>query len=336
MGSSLSNLNSSPDLRDDHHDRAVREESRGLSSSSSSCPMRKVEESGQTMNPLNNIPLSISQDSSPEQLNNLSRERTRSSIPQSNKLTISSNQLQQPSSCPIRDGKVVAIDDDDKTWVYPSPQQFHNALLRKGWQTPVESVPMMVEIHNWMNEAVWQEVLRWEKRYFSDNLPPSNYSSATTAVDRRGDVNQPVEDSTIALGNCAVSLARFRGRPDDLSPKARYHILLGRLFPWIYSSQRPFDRHDWMISRDFVKSGGGGGDADGISEDGRLHRYVIDYYSGADDENGNPAFHFDVRPAIDDFRSLSVRIREWARRKNENWLEGQRSDTIEDTNKSDN
>jgi len=49
-------------------------------------------------------------------------------------------------------------------WEYPSPQQFYNALVRKGWETPVEHVETMVEIHNFLNERAWGEVLRWEKR----------------------------------------------------------------------------------------------------------------------------------------------------------------------------
>jgi cytochrome c heme-lyase len=49
-------------------------------------------------------------------------------------------------------------------WEYPSPQQFHNALARKGWETPEEQVEVMVEIHNFLNEQAWQEVLKWEAR----------------------------------------------------------------------------------------------------------------------------------------------------------------------------
>lgn len=51
-----------------------------------------------------------------------------------------------------------------ETWEYPSPQQFYNALARKGWETPVEHVETMVEIHNFLNERAWGEVLKWEKR----------------------------------------------------------------------------------------------------------------------------------------------------------------------------
>lgn len=50
-------------------------------------------------------------------------------------------------------------------WEYPSPQQFYNALVRKGWETPEESVEMMVHIHNWLNEAAWQQVRTWEEKH---------------------------------------------------------------------------------------------------------------------------------------------------------------------------
>jgi cytochrome c heme-lyase len=54
--------------------------------------------------------------------------------------------------------------DGAGNWEYPSPQQFHNALARKGWETPEEHVEMMVEIHNFLNEQAWNEVLKWEAR----------------------------------------------------------------------------------------------------------------------------------------------------------------------------
>jgi hypothetical protein len=52
----------------------------------------------------------------------------------------------------------------DGKWEYPSPQQFYNALVRKGWVTPEEHIETMVDIHNFLNERAWQEVLKWEKR----------------------------------------------------------------------------------------------------------------------------------------------------------------------------
>jgi cytochrome c heme-lyase len=54
--------------------------------------------------------------------------------------------------------------DERSTWDYPSPQQFYNALVRKGWETPEEHVETMVDIHNFLNEQAWSEVLKWEER----------------------------------------------------------------------------------------------------------------------------------------------------------------------------
>jgi len=31
-------------------------------------------------------------------------------------------------------------------------------------ETPEEHVEMMVAIHNWLNEAAWNEVLKWERK----------------------------------------------------------------------------------------------------------------------------------------------------------------------------
>ncbi|CAG8521787.1 4847_t:CDS:2, partial [Racocetra persica] len=84
-------------------------------------------------------------------------------------------------------------------WVYPSPQQFYNALVRKGWDTPEESIETMVDIHNFLNEEAWNEILKWER-----------------------------------MKKCPCDgpkLLRFRGRPQELSPKARLLQWAGKLFP---------------------------------------------------------------------------------------------------------
>ena len=54
--------------------------------------------------------------------------------------------------------------DDGEKWEYPSPQQFHNALARKGMETPEEHVETMVQIHNFLNEQAWLEILKWERK----------------------------------------------------------------------------------------------------------------------------------------------------------------------------
>lgn len=53
-------------------------------------------------------------------------------------------------------------DAEGSTWMYPSPRMFYNALLRKGYDTKPEDVQVMVDVHNFLNEQVWQEILKWE------------------------------------------------------------------------------------------------------------------------------------------------------------------------------
>lgn len=91
----------------------------------------------QGLNPLNQMP-HLAQAPAPNQTVALPLARTESSIP--------------------RDGTA--------KWEYPSPQQFYNALVRKGWETPEEHVETMVDIHNFLNEQAWLEVLKWEKREY--------------------------------------------------------------------------------------------------------------------------------------------------------------------------
>jgi Cytochrome c/c1 heme lyase len=88
------------------------------------------------LNPLNQMP-SLSQTPAQNQITNLSLSRTQSSISR----------------------------DQSSKWEYPSPQQFYNALVRKGWETPEEHIETMVEIHNFLNEEAWEEVKKWERRH---------------------------------------------------------------------------------------------------------------------------------------------------------------------------
>ncbi|VDC06525.1 unnamed protein product [Peniophora sp. CBMAI 1063] len=152
--------------------------------------------------------------------------------------------------------------DDGERWEYPSPQQFHNALARKGMETPEEHVEMMVQIHNFLNERAWDEVCKWEE----DNGVPKN----------------------------GLQLVKFKGRPGELSPKARFQQLAAWLLPERFSSEPPFDRHDWIVRRP------------GSTED---VRYVIDYYSAPPLPDGSPVFSLDVRPALDSPWSVSARAK---------------------------
>lgn len=65
------------------------------------------------------------------------------------------------------------------------------------------------------------------------------------------------------------------------------------------SYQAPFDRHDWIVDRN-----------------GKRIRYVIDFYTGRGGGAALPAgvppqlaFYLDVRPALDDFESIKMRVR---------------------------
>ncbi|KAJ3378672.1 holocytochrome c synthase [Lobulomyces angularis] len=157
------------------------------------------------------------------------------------------------------------VDDKDSVWEYPSPQQFYNALVRKGWETQESDIDTMVSIHNFLNEECWKEVLNWENKYHCD-----------CTEDR--------------------SLIRFKGRPQEPTPKALILTKLGLV-------ERPFDRHDWTINRC-----------------GKEVRYCIDYYGGddvkqADGSNSGedlPVFHCDVRPALDNPSALFDRTRNFA------------------------
>ena len=149
---------------------------------------------------------------------------------------------------------------DYNTWIYPSPQRFYNAMERKGWNPSERDMPHVVSIHNTVNERTWAMVKKWEEFHSEHCKNPR--------------------------------LARFKGRPNDLSPKAR-------LMSTMMGYSQPFDRHDWIVDRC-----------------GQEVRYIIDFYpgQGADDFNNNnlsmgPAIHIDARPAVDSPSAIIDRIR---------------------------
>lgn len=93
----------------------------------------------------------------------------------------------------------------ESNWVYPSPSQFHAALLRKGRSTAAESASMdiVVPIHNAVNERCWEEILQWEKR----------------------DAGDEGRQSWRRCGG--PKLVSFQGRPKDVTWKAWGRGLLG-------------------------------------------------------------------------------------------------------------
>lgn len=107
-----------------------------------------------------------------------------------------------------------ATPDKEEHWVYPSPQMFWNAMLRKGWRWKEDDLnpkdmDHIIKIHNVNNEMAWQEILKWEALHHSE------------------------------CGN--PRLMRFGGKAKDFSPRARIRSLMGY--------ELPFDRHDWIVDR---------------------------------------------------------------------------------------
>ena len=162
---------------------------------------------------------------------------------------------------------------DDQKWVYPSPQMFYNAVKKKGGDADEESMQEVVTIHNRVNEYCWGLIRKWES----------------------------------LNGNKEPKLVHFKGRYNDLSPKARLCMFLGLIefffFIFIFhffnliffkSWPRPFDRHDWIVDRN-----------------GKQVRYVIDYYESgkANDQLKGLDVVLDVRPALDSFGSWIDRVK---------------------------
>lgn len=210
---------------------------RAADSETPTCPMRAPGGESSGINPLNNMPHHLLSGPAPGQTTALPTERTLSTIPRG--------------------------DDLGKVWEYPLPQQMLNAMLRRGKDpVPEDAVELMVDVHNFLNEEAWQEILEWENRHTTDVGP---------------------------------RLLRFTGRPHDLLPKARLHLALAKVFPSTFSSEPPFDRHDWTVLR---HEGTGW----------REVRYVIDYYGGPE-EDDMPTFFLDVRPGLDSVGAAMDRIK---------------------------
>lgn len=202
------------------------------------------------LNPMNNMPMDISTQRAPGQKIKLPTERTISSIPKGEK-------------------------SDEGLWEYPSPQQMFNAMIRKGKGEGIDetAVESMVEIHNFLNEGAWQQILEWENDY-----------TKQTKVEPR--------------------LLKFTGRPHDLSPRASTYLWLSKIFPNTFNSQPPFDRHDWTVLR---------ATASKEPYNWKTIRYVIDYYAAADDEEtGMPSFVLDTRPALDSPINAYDRFVHWS------------------------
>jgi len=158
-------------------------------------------------------------------------------------------------------------------WVYPSEQQFYNAMRRKGHTADPGTMSTVVQIHNAVNERTWAQVCQWEKDLHGVDTP---------------------------------RLIRFLGRPQDTSPKAWINAnVLGR--------KAPFDRHDWFVDRgdgkehryviDFYEGNPKTTKNAAPEMNGVQQQAVVSPVS----------MYLDVRPALDDPQAALDRIRMTAR-----------------------
>ncbi|KAF5300253.1 hypothetical protein FQR65_LT09208 [Abscondita terminalis] len=167
------------------------------STASSECPVLHTKFAGQCpiqhsdqINPLNMMP-APNQQPAPDQPFPLSTLRQMSSIP-----------------------KAIVKDGEEPFWIYPSPQMFWNAMLRKGWRWKDDELSQkdmdhIIKIHNANNEQAWKEVLKWEALHYKECQEPK--------------------------------LKSFSGKATEHSPRARIRNLMGY--------ELPFDRHDWIVDR---------------------------------------------------------------------------------------
>lgn len=116
----------------------------------SACP---VDHTKWNMNPLNHMEEIPNQElSSGGAKCNLSQQRVSSTIPKGD-YTPEHQQV---------------TDDQTKSplWVYPSEQQYYNAMKRKGWNPQERDMKSIVAIHNTINERAWLEILKWEAVHY--------------------------------------------------------------------------------------------------------------------------------------------------------------------------
>ncbi|CAN0397078.1 unnamed protein product [Pylaiella littoralis] len=177
-------------------------------------------------------------------------------------------------------------------WVYPSEQQYYNAIKRKGYKASASDMPSTLAIHNAVNEKGWEKVREWERARAEADIGGGDGREEGGGSGVAGRFDGVVPDP---------KLLRFTGRPQDTSPKA-----------WIKSNllgyRPPFDRHDWVVKR----------------ADGTEARYVIDFYAGKPPPGSTMpvAMHLDVRPALDSVDAAVDRTRMFYRKEVRPYLSG--------------
>ena len=195
--------------------------------------------------------------------------------------SIPKDQLEDGAKCPHVNGDNACpvnstnnSKSDDSMWVYPSPKMFWEAMNRKGTLPAHLTDP---------SSPKTQEELDWIVTIH--NVVNEQCWQEICKWERFRRLGCENESDT---DNKNPVLQRFLGRPDDLSPRAWFKST-------ILGYRRPFDRHDW-----YVRS----------SNNNNVRRYIIDFYTGKD-PNGTASFYLDVRPAIDTFDAVNLRMRKY-------------------------
>lgn len=95
--------------------------------------------------------------------------------------------------------QLVPGEEKKERWVYPSEQQYFNAIKKKGYDYEEAVIPTVLAIHNHVNEVGWGQVREWE-----------------------------------SLRGCHTpKLKYFVGRPGDFTPKAYFlNSVYGRTLPF--------------------------------------------------------------------------------------------------------
>ncbi|KAF8477497.1 cytochrome c/c1 heme-lyase [Kalaharituber pfeilii] len=193
---------------------------------------------------------------------------------------------------------------DAGNWEYPSPQQMYNAMRRKGF---VESYPGeilnivgMVEVHNFLNEGAWGEIVSWEREF------RGGWWEAARRRWQRGGIlpEEDLQPNETEEAKTGPRLVRFQGKSQEWTPKVRVLQTLSRVYPEKFGTPPPFDRHDWYVLRHPREEVTEGAKPEEV-------RYVIDYYAGDPEPTGEPVFYLDVRPALDRPGAVMERVVRW-------------------------
>ena len=228
----------------------------------------------QPIDPSNQMPVQPNQNPWPGQRRLLSTERQRSAIPKGG----------------------------GGQWVFPSPQMFYNALMRKGKGADVteEDMATVVAVHNGEKRTA---PLAAHRRTQADSL-------ALAARHEPDDLGPGAGVGAPAPGGVRLPLPRaLPGQARQLVAQGQnaqaVHRRVGLLccvysLPvcWLTASAvlflagvEPFDRHDWYVDRCGVEV-----------------RYIIDFYH-SDSTPGMEAFTLDVRPALDSWTAVLDRAK---------------------------